>query len=145
MRLALICLIIVGLTLPTFAGGRNNRETKNALKKLQGNWKAVKAIQRGKTLPKVDSDVKLIISEDTFTLVLDGREMPVNVRIQPRNNPKQIDFLRLRGGTYARGIYKMEGNRITLCWNNEGGRPNRFQSPKNSRTFLAIFEREKKK
>ena len=75
-----------------------------------------------------------------------GRRSPVRsvLWVDPTVTPKQFDDdVKLWYGTRRRpGIYKLEGDRLTICWNNIGSeRPQTFDAPPGSEFTLTVLRR----
>jgi uncharacterized protein (TIGR03067 family) len=67
----------------------------------------------------------------------------------PKKDPAEIDLMSPpeSGRPVVRGIFKIDGDTLTLCSADGPGaanRPNKFESPQGSRTMLMTFNRAKK-
>ena len=124
------------------------QDAKQELDKLQGEWTLVSTEVRGKKRPDTENAVsKLTISENQW--VVTYRDFRSNARatieIDPSKDPKTID-LTLRGEELpARGIYKLEGDTLTVCRNATvgGARPKEFKTTQEM-DDLAVWKRAKK-
>lgn len=125
---------------------------KKELKKLEGTWKGVKAVKEGdEEIPKAgDNDV--FIEFKGRTMLLNGKELLEVTGLDPSTDPKLIDFKALvdqgplSKGTVFEGIFKLDGDTLTLALSEEGGtnRPAKFEAPKGSKVIVVTFRREKK-
>ena len=124
------------------------------LKAMEGDWKVV-GLEEGGRKATAD-DVKGM--KWTFT----GAEVvPDNpgvestdrykVKLDPSEDPKQIDLLVLEGqakGKTIEGIYKLKEGRLTICLRDEKvpekGRPKEFTAEKGSDQGIIILEKVKK-
>jgi uncharacterized protein (TIGR03067 family) len=125
------------------------QDAKQELDKLQGEWTLVSTEVGGKMRPDtVNAVSKLTISGNQW--VVTYRDFASNARatiaIDPSKHPKTID-LTFRGseGLPARGIYKLEGDTLTVCYNATvgGERPKEFKSTQEM-GVLDVFKRAKK-
>lgn len=118
---------------------------------LQGQWKAILVKDKGADAPpEIVQSLRVTVKGNEITTVFAGNEGEIvaKYRLDAKKSPKSIDLLRLEGGqvveTY-RGIYKLDGNRWTLCVNltNDGERPTEFASPLATTTVLLALQRAK--
>ncbi|MFO0799585.1 MAG: TIGR03067 domain-containing protein [Gemmataceae bacterium] len=83
---------------------------KAELAKLQGEW-AVKSIEvAGMPLPG-DLPGKLVIEGAKFG----GLGSTMTITLDPTKAPKEIDLVRGPGGQKWMGLYKLDGDTLTLC------------------------------
>ena len=127
---------------------QNAQDAKQEFDKLQGEWTLVSTEVGGKKRPNtVNAVSKLTISENQW--VVTYRDFASNARstieIDPSKDPKTID-LTLRGEEEpARGIYKLEGDTLTVCRNAlvGGERPKEFKTTQETGD-LSVWKRAKK-
>jgi len=126
---------------------QNAQDAKQEFDKLQGEWTLVSTEVGGKKRPNtVNAVSKLTISENQW--VVTYRDFASNARstieIDPSKDPKSID-LTFRGEKEpARGIYKLEGDTLTVCYGTAGGeRPKEFKTTQET-GLLVVWKREKK-
>jgi uncharacterized protein (TIGR03067 family) len=105
----------------------------NEFEKLKGTWVWVATEEKGHTdsLP-LGLGFKYVFKGKTYLIPepLDDEATHTergSVRINPLRNPKEITMYDGRTGRLvASGIYKLDGNRLTICFGKE--RPKKFTS-----------------
>ena len=93
------------------------------------------------------------LADDKLSIVIRGRITFIGkIKVDPRATPKTIDFEYTEGpggvvGKIKRGIYKLDKDRLEICWNSDGdkNRPRKFTTKVTTgRGFLhEIFEKSK--
>jgi uncharacterized protein (TIGR03067 family) len=118
------------------------------LKKFEGNWKFEMVEVEGETVPLDESLAdRLIFRGDRFTAKT-RRESATGVfKVDPTVTPKTIEVTMLDGpskGKTHHGIYKLEGDRYTVCMAFEGRPvPTQFATRPGSGCILEVLKREK--
>jgi uncharacterized protein (TIGR03067 family) len=113
--------------------------------RLRGTWVLTSFEIAGM---KIQSEMKLIFTNDKMALVSkNGKPLASSYRINPSKKPATIDVVAPIGpmkGKINPGIYKVEGNSLTLCQGEPGQlRPTAFASKQGSPTILMVFKRAK--
>jgi len=125
---------------------------KADLELMQGDWTRVSTEIQGKTTLYDDIPPRLIVRKDSFTFGTDqtGNRNDEKVELHPDQNPKASDLTPegeaagpLKGKTYP-GIYKIEGDTLTLCLSIKAGskRPTKFAT-QDTYWVLDIYKRPK--
>ena len=118
--------------------------------KLAGTWTCTAATNDGKPLPEETvKSLKLTLTEaGGYKTELAGQVLfDSTFKIDPGKQPRQIDMIATEGenkGKAGLGIYRLEGDVLTLCYTMPGkDRPKDFQSTAGSAAILAVWSRIK--
>lgn len=148
-------LVAVALAAPSAAPDDKPKELSDAAKKdlkaLEGKWRLTKVTIDGNDVDAPTGDEGLIAFKGRKFL-LAGKDFFDVANLDPSTDPKLIDLKGLedmgdlRKGTTYEAIYKLEKDTLTLAiYFGEGQkRPDKFESGKDSKVAVAVFEREKK-
>jgi uncharacterized protein (TIGR03067 family) len=123
------------------------RRVKPQDKKLRGTWDCVSAERDGKKLPKQTvQKLRLVLKKDEYATYRGDDLLFKSVyRLDPMKDPKEIDIIATEGktkGQPAKGIYRVEGNTLKLCYGLPGkDRPRAFQSKPGSGVTLTVWKR----
>ncbi len=118
---------------------------------IVGEWIPESAIIGGKPDPP-PAGSKFTFTKDGKAFMQEKDEKPdeMNYSIDAKSDPKGIDLKETRkamggvAGIAMRGIYKIEGDTLTICLAFGDNRPKTFTSPANSTIMLITFKRAKK-
>lgn len=130
-RPLLLALLVLALPLCTAAASVPRDEYEVERTDLEGTWRVivVKIGEEESSVPKGEEDWCLVVKQNRVTVTtIKDRWF---YRIDPGRKPAHID--RLADGTPGakvvnRGIYRLSGNRLTICWGAGGSRPKDFVS-----------------
>ncbi len=123
---------------------------KKEAQRLQGKWTCVSIETRGDKLVGQDfKDCKadFTFNPDNLVVKSANKTETWSFRIDPASNPKSIDviFENEEGKKQtARGIFEVEGDKLTLCWSlNDEARPKEFKSKPKSSIAVIVLKRAK--
>ncbi len=143
-------LVILTATLLGPADTPRGDVVKKELEKFQGTWKYVSMDVEGKQQPGEVVKFTLIIKGDQWT-VWAGQKIVAQARIKldPNRKPRTIDLtstLDADKGRLIRGIYSLEGDRLTMCDRgaDRGERPTTFVTRPGSGLVLVVLQHLKK-
>jgi uncharacterized protein (TIGR03067 family) len=186
VRAGQVLLIAVAVALGALSTRQSARAGDDDVRLLQGKWRVVSAQQNGSSLPK-DRVGKMfvVVEKDELRVYVEGTtaEQAAKFTLDPKPDPKHIDFAGTRDRDWAdqphlklfrrykwadgkpvpadgkaEGIYKLDGDSVTVCWRTTeardlvGGdrqvseprvRPGIFQSHLYYHQFLFVLERVK--
>lgn len=121
------------------------------LKKLEGKWKATKAVTNGnEEVPSMDGN-DVIIEFKGRKLLMNDKEVMDVAALDPSTDPKIIDIKALQAmgvttkGQVYEAIYKLDGDALVMAvYVGEGKkRPEKFESPEGSGTVVVTLKRVK--
>jgi uncharacterized protein (TIGR03067 family) len=122
----------------------------NDLEKLAGVWNCISATNDGK--PVAEETVKklhlTVTKEGRYKTELGTQVLfDSNCKVDPAKYPRNIDVIGTEGankGKAAQGIYKLDGDTLTICYTMPGKeRPKAFESQTGSGATLVVWKRGK--
>jgi uncharacterized protein (TIGR03067 family) len=142
----ILILAVAGLLAADTPRDDANKEKR----KIQATWQCTAAEVNGRKAPEAEiSTLKLIFSGEEFTFKLPDGDVKGNVKmLDTTTDPRLIDLDFKVGpirGTLE-GIYKVDGDTLTLCLYSMPDvkqRPGEFTGKEGSNQFLLVFRREK--
>jgi uncharacterized protein (TIGR03067 family) len=143
--------VVIFLLLAAIASAADDKDAavKKELKKLQGDWKALKSEDDGRASTAGDP---IIVEGDKLSLVIRDRITFVGkIKVDPTADPRTIDWEITEGpgvvGKTYRGIYRWDGDKLEVCWNPAGAeeRPKKFTTkPSAGKGFqYRLYEKKK--
>jgi uncharacterized protein (TIGR03067 family) len=128
-------------------GAEPSDAAKADLKKMQGEWTVEKAVRDGKAAPaEVLKQMKVTIADSKITID-DGsaRDESAHMTLDPSKKPAEIDLALSTGGKpgLILGIYELESDTLTICWNKDGARPKTFVIDEDAKNILLVLKRKK--
>jgi uncharacterized protein (TIGR03067 family) len=145
-----IAFILV-LTLPLALVADNTNYAMKELEALKGRWKAVAMEAGGQSFPQES------VPDFTFIVAANGQstakspleEYQATITVDVTRSPKTIDNMHKTGaqkGQKQYGIYKLEGDKWTVCMTRpgvgEGERPKHFDT-RDTANVVFVFKRLK--
>jgi RNA polymerase sigma-70 factor (ECF subfamily) len=147
-----------GLSLATLERVKKSDESEKSgakqknlggLRELEGTWRVKSLETAGKRVPEEELKVMgWTFRGATLLLSGPGKKIKCAVKLDPSQNPKQIDITGLEGpleGKTTRGIYKVEKGRLIVCIQEARiagqDRPKEFATDATSGLDLATLER----
>jgi uncharacterized protein (TIGR03067 family) len=137
--LSLLCLAVLSLAFAPAPFPRAGREV-NDLKAIQGYWADTRHVSGG----QVEASHGILIRGNRIDV---GRaELPFRLHVRRKpcaidiGDPDAVGVL-----SFFVGIYKLEGDKLTLCYRDskdEGGRPRAFDGSSPG-THLHVFKRKR--
>src|SRR5262245_8493580 len=186
MKARQLLLIVAASVVATLSAYSSAQAGDDAAKLLQGKWRVVAATHNGLDFPKDRIEKMFVVFEkDEVRVYVEGTksEQAAKFVIDPKQKPKHINFTKETRDTawaeelpsklfrrykwadgkpvpaegQAEGIYKLDGDGLTLCWRTTEGkeitggkptgeefvRPTVFRSVLYYHQFLFVLERVK--
>jgi uncharacterized protein (TIGR03067 family) len=145
LQFAIWFAFLVGTQSANAAPGLKEKD-EGDLKKLQGDWVIESWIQLGQN-SRVTGDWSF--KDDKYSLNQSGNLEEGTIKLASGKKPATIDMTITGGnckGNDQLGIYKIEGDTLTLClaWPGATERPTEFGSTREARTLLITLKRAKK-
>jgi uncharacterized protein (TIGR03067 family) len=129
----------------------DDQAASRELKALAGSWKLVAVETEGQAVPKGDLPVIsfTLRPDGTSTVRTPDGEFQTKSVLDPARTPRTLDIEYLGGplkGQKQYGVYKVEGDRWTVCATPPGGKPEdrpRGFDAKTATGTLVVWERVK--
>jgi uncharacterized protein (TIGR03067 family) len=144
--------LLLGLAVTVAAPAPKETPKKKEDPTIVGSWKLEKAEFGGMAVPAgaIGEELSLTFNQDgTVVATKNGKPEPDSGRFthDPKKTPAEFDLTEPRGGGKGMtilGIYKIEGEMLTICMAPMGERPTKFESPAGGMTMIMTFKRMKK-
>jgi uncharacterized protein (TIGR03067 family) len=128
-----------------------SEEGKKELKKLEGKWKAIKAITNGNEETPMKDGEEVVVEFKGPKALVNGKEFFEIASLDPSTDPKCIDLKALMDmgpvakGTVHEAIYKFDGENLVMAIHigETKKRPEKFESEKDSKNVVVTLKREK--
>jgi uncharacterized protein (TIGR03067 family) len=120
---------------------------KRETAKFQGTWKFVSMEVEGKKKPDADFNKYTVVLKAHRWAVSEGDKIAAEVifKLDPAKKPKAIDLVDAKNKRLIRGIYSLEGDKLTVCdrGSEKGERPSEFTTKANTGLVLFVLKRVK--
>lgn len=124
-------------------------DRKDELERHQGTWRTTTSIYDGRSAPEgVIRSITRTVEKDHVVWKRDGKPFAgTRIELDPSREPHTIDVIPDGGkdrGERVLGIYKLKGDRLTICMAEPGKpRPSEFKAEPGSGWTLRTFVRER--
>jgi uncharacterized protein (TIGR03067 family) len=150
MNLTLILGVAVGVSAPTLKDPPKKEAT------IVGEWTVESIKQGGKEncnscaglSYEFTVEGQWLMRRDGATIKITPNEYMLNPKADPPTidvTPRAVPGPALPRAQRMIGIYKIEGDTLTICFADGEERPTKFESPDGSRDVLVVLKRLKKK
>lgn len=145
-----LCLALAG------ADEKSDAALKKELARLEGKWTVSEARHAGEAVESCEPEVFEFKGTQLIARRGDRAPITLTLRLDLSTDPKLIDWTTDPKGefedadTFAEGIYKLDGDTLTVCYHvrdnrfAKGNRPTEFKSVAGSDAMLIVLKRAKK-
>jgi len=142
LLLAVVALMVSSKFLRVAGAASSDASAEYA--KFQGTWEFLSMEVDGAAKPEQDYKKYTAVFKDEVWTVLEGTNVAAQTPFQldPSGEPKTIDLFPT-DGRVLQGIYKLEGDRFTMCdrGTERGPRPTKFATERDSGLVLVTLRR----
>ena len=135
-------LLAIALTAP----GPKDAPKATAENPLLGEWMVESHVSSGKPIAQIGKTERITITKDRWKIAKEG-ESESNLALDATKDPPHIDvWVPAQGDddkyTRARGIYKLDGDTLVVCYS-FSDRPTKFESLPKSGVWMMTLKRVK--
>ena len=140
----------VGSSTAPAAPAKDAKDTKDDIKSFGGDWSFTSWEMGGQTLPKEALDLaKWSVKGDKYKFGMGEMEEEGTIKLDTSKKPATIDLAITSGNDSGKdqvGIYKIDGDTITICLARPGlaDRPKEFKTNDENGHILVTIKRNKK-
>lgn len=115
-------------------------------KKMQGEWTVEKFDREGKAFPEDRrKQMTFVVKGDKMMFKVGDRDEVSEFTLDPSQKPATIDMINPKSKSKSPGIYKLDGDTLTIVRIEEGGaRPKSFEDANKEDTTHWVFKRKGK-
>jgi uncharacterized protein (TIGR03067 family) len=137
---------MLGVVLTVGAPGEKDKKDGPA---IVGEWSGEKAVRGGQEVAVPDGGITVTFTADGKVKIVTGgkeRDEHGTYTIDAKKSPAEIDLTPPKEEGKHLGIFKIDGDTLTVCLGDKGGteRPTKFESPDGSKIMLLTLKRAKK-
>lgn len=123
-------------------------EPKKETPTLVGEWVGETGVRSGQPEPPPPGTLMLFAADGKMVLGEGGIKQKIEgtYTTDPKKTPNELNLVPMgigQGVTFT-GIYKIDGDTLTICFTTDGKRPTEFASPAGSAAMLITLKRVKK-
>ncbi|HZY84580.1 MAG TPA: sigma-70 family RNA polymerase sigma factor, partial [Gemmataceae bacterium] len=113
--------------------------------KILGTWALVSYAEGGEKAPeaKIRGAQVTFTADGKMTVKQGEQEQEFTYKLSPAQKPKEFSGTNAQGRTVL-GIYKLDGDTLTVCYDRGGDRPAEFASNEGTKVVLEVLKRVKK-
>jgi uncharacterized protein (TIGR03067 family) len=137
-------LMIVAVGLLVAADDAPDDAVKKEQKKFEGTWSPVAQEAKGERQEKDKLKKQAwVFDGDKVTIKGEKRSREHSFKLDPSKTPKNIDITDKRGDETGHGIYKLEGDTLTIALDKpKAERPKEFTTTKDTSHVVIVLKRE---
>jgi uncharacterized protein (TIGR03067 family) len=139
--------VLLGMVLAVGAPGDKDGPRKEP-PSVVGEWDGEKAVRGGMERPMPEGGVKVTFTADGKLIFKEGTKDAAEgtYKVDAKKNPAEIDLTPPKEEGTLVGIYKLDGDTLTICLSdkNSTDRPTKFESPDGTNVMLITLKRAKK-
>ena len=136
-----VAALAAGLGLLAAPGHSAQDKAPGPTTPLEGNWSALSVTAGGKPAPEADAKLLFLdIEGGKVTVSFRRKGKSGTIKVNDRVEPKQFD-LHLDGDQFIAGIYRLEKDRLTLCFKEGDARPTQFEAKEGTPNVLMVLKR----
>jgi uncharacterized protein (TIGR03067 family) len=132
-------LIGVAVLLLGFAPAPFPRRDRQRLASIDQNLKLMQGAWQGdaKTGNRTGLSFSAAIKDNQLILTIAGRRITWALQLQGRTSPRSLDITNEAGHSFL-GIYRLEGDILSICIGTTGTRPSGFNASRKGHTLLTL-------